>query len=97
MSPHEPMSLGLQLTLAFIKTLILIIGGLVTFLAYKAYRRTENSSLRLLSVGFGLVVLGVLLAGITYEIIGVSLGIGILIESLFVLAGMTIIAYSLRV
>jgi len=44
-----------------------------------------------------LVGVGVLLGGFTFEIIGVSLGVGILVASLFVLAGLSVIAYSLRV
>ena len=44
-----------------------------------------------------LIVVGVLLAGLTFELLSSSLGIGILIESLFVLSGLSIIAYSLRV
>ena len=96
MSPHET-SLAVQVGLAIVKTLILLIGGLVSYLAYKAHRRTGSESLRLLSIGFGLVVVGVFLAGVTFELVGVPLGVGVLIESLFGLAGLAIIAYSLRV
>ncbi len=86
-----------QLAIAVVKTLILLIGGVVTYLAVSAYRRTNDRSLGLLAVGFGLIVIGVLLAGVTFELLGVSLGVGILIESLFVLIGLSIIALSLRV
>lgn len=96
MSAYET-TFAVQIALAVVKTLILIIGGLVAYLAHRAYRRTGTESLRLLSYGFSLVVFGVLLAGVTFELIGVSLRLGILVESLFVLIGMSIIAYSLRV
>jgi len=94
---HTTVSSEIQLAVAIVKTLILIVGGAVTYLAYSAYRRTGDGSLRLLAVGFALVGVGVLLAGITFELLAVSLGLGILVESLFVLAGLTVIAYSLRV
>ena len=97
MSPHQTLVSEVQLLLAAVKTLILVVGGIVTYLAYKAYRRTGDRSLQLLSIGFGLIVVGVLLAGFTFELLDVALGVGILIESLFVLAGLSIIAYSLRV
>ncbi len=97
MSPHSTIGSEVQLLLAMVKTLILVVGGIVTYLAYKAYRRTGDRSLQLLSVGFGLIVVGVLLAGFTFELLGVDLGLGVLIESLFVLSGLSIIAYSLRV
>lgn len=94
---HTSMGMEVQLAIAVVKTLILIIGGVVTYLAFSAYRRTYDRSLGYLAVGFGLIVIGVLLAGVTFELLDVSLGVGILIESLFVLAGLSIVALSLRV
>jgi len=94
---HSTSSFEIQLAIAIVKTSILLVGGVVTYLAFSAYRRTADRSLGLLAVGFGLIVVGVLLAGFTFELLSSGLGIGILIESLFVLFGLSIIAYSLRV
>jgi len=88
---------GVQFAIAAVKTLVLVVGGVVTYLAFSAYRRTFDRSLGLLSAGFGFIVVGVSLAGITFEFLGAPLSVGILIESLFVLIGLSIIAYSLRV
>lgn len=87
----------IQVVLAIVKTLILVVGGVVTYLAFSAYQRTYDRSLMFLAVGFGLIVIGVTLAGITFELLNVALDIGILLESLFVLLGLSTIAYSLRV
>jgi heme/copper-type cytochrome/quinol oxidase subunit 3 len=94
---HSTTGVEVQLAIAVVKTLILVVGGVVTYLAVSAYRRTYDRALGLLAVGFGLIVVGVLLAGFTFELLDVSLGTGILVESLFVLVGLSIIAYSLRV
>lgn len=94
---HTSIGPEVQFAIAIVKTLILVIGGVVTYLAFSAYRRTYDRSLGFLSVGFSLIVVGVLLAGVTFELLDVPLGIGILLESLFVLAGLSIIALSLRV
>lgn len=94
---HTSVDAEVQLAVAVVKTLILVVGGSVTYLAYRAYRRTRDDSLRLLSAGFALIVVGVLLAGFTFEILMVDIGVGILIESLFVLMGLSVVAYSLRV
>ncbi len=80
--------------LSIIRTAILLLGGFVTFTAYRAYRRTENRSLLLLSLGFGAVTLGTFLAGVGYNL-GMTLAQGILLESTLVLIGFAIIAYSL--
>jgi heme/copper-type cytochrome/quinol oxidase subunit 3 len=94
---HTTVNAEVQLAVAIVKTLILVVGGSVTYLAYSAYRRTRDESLQLLAAGFALIVVGVLLGGFTFEILMVDIGVGVLIESLFVLAGLSIIAYSLRV
>jgi heme/copper-type cytochrome/quinol oxidase subunit 3 len=94
---HTTSGLGVQLAIAVVKTLILVVGGVVTYLAFSAYRRTYDRSLGFLAVGFALIVVGVLLAGFTFELLRIDLSVGILVESLFVLAGLSIIAYSLRV
>ncbi len=94
---HSTIGPEVQIAIAVVKTLILIVGGIVTYLAFSAYRRTYDRSLGFLSVGFGLIVVGVLLAGLTFELLSVPLGVGVLIESLFVLVGLSVIALSLRV
>jgi heme/copper-type cytochrome/quinol oxidase subunit 3 len=94
---HDTVSSQVQLAIAVVKTLILVVGSVVTYLAYSAYRRTGDRSLRLLAFGFALVGIGVLLAGFTFELLDVPLGVGILLESLFVLVGLGVVAYSLRV
>lgn len=83
------------IALAVVKTLVLIVGGVITYFAYKAYQRTRQRPLGYLAGGFGLVTLGLFFAGLLTELIGVSLMVGILLESLLVLAGFLVIAYSL--
>lgn len=97
MSPHDTIGPEVRIALAITKTLVLLVGGLVTYLSYSAYQRTHDRSLRLLAGGFGLITFGTLLAGFTFELLKVSLGLGIVIESLFVLSGLAVIAFSLRV
>lgn len=96
MSFHDA-GLPIAIVLAVVKTFILVVGSLITFLAFKAYRRTRQRALGLLALGFGLVTLGLVLAGLLYELLGVMLMTGILLESLLMLAGFLIIAYSLYV
>ncbi len=94
MSPHTA-GATTAVALAVVKTLVVIVGGTITFYAYKASRRTGHPSLRLLAIGFGLITLGFALAGVIYELLSVSLLAGVLIESLLMLAGFLVIAYSL--
>ena len=83
--------------LAIIKTLILITGGIITYFAFKAYRRTDSRSLGALALGFGLITMGTFLAGVIADILNESLAIGVVVESIMVLAGFLVIAYSLAI
>ena len=97
MSPHEAAVTEVTFALAVVKTLVLVVGGIITYFAFKAYRRTRHRALGLLAAGFGLVTLGLFLAGMLYELLAIDLAVGILLESLLVLVGFLVIAYSLYV
>ena len=86
-----------MLAILVIKTMILALGGGITFIAYKAHRRTGEASLRALAVGFGIITFGALLAGIAHQLLGVALETGVLINSVLVAIGLAIIMYSLYI
>jgi hypothetical protein len=78
-----------------VKTVILLLGAAITYIAYKAYRQTGSPSIRLLGIGFTIVTLGSLLAGIADQVLGVSLEVGVLLNSILVAVGFVTILYSL--
>jgi hypothetical protein len=80
-----------------VKFVILILGGGITYIAFKAYRRTGEDSLRVLGVGFGVITLGALLTGVANQFFSVSLPRGVLINSVFVALGLAVIMYSLYI
>lgn len=89
------MSLAVDTSIVAVKTVILFLGSGVTYIAYKAHRRTGAESLRFLAIGFGTITLGALLAGLANQLIGVSIEQGVLINSLLVAVGLAIVMYSL--
>lgn len=80
-----------------IKSVILLLGGVITYIAFKAYRRTGEVSLRILGTGFGIITLGALLTGAANQFLSVSLEIGVVINSIFVALGLAVIMYSLYI
>jgi hypothetical protein len=80
-----------------LKTLTLVLGGTITYLSYKAFRRTGSPALRSLTLGFGLVTLGALLAGLADQVIGLQTDIALVVESVLTAAGFAVIVYSLYV
>ncbi|WP_277540966.1 DUF7521 family protein [Haloarcula laminariae] len=78
-----------------LKTVTLLLGGLITYFAAKAASKTGSRSLTYLAVGFGTVTFGSLLAGVADQLFGFSVGTALLFETAVTAAGFAVIAYSL--
>ncbi|WP_123533449.1 DUF7521 family protein [Halosimplex salinum] len=76
MSPHTTPATALLVAL---KTITLLLGGLITYFSYKAYSRSGARPLWYLAVGFGIVTIGTLMAGFVDQLLRFSLvGAGVL-------------------
>lgn len=80
-----------------LRVLILVFGGMITYVAYKAYRRTGAGPLRALAGGFALVTLGSLLAGVANHLTELAFPLVSTINVAFTAAGFAIILYSLYI
>lgn len=79
------------------KGVIVVLGGTVSYLAYRASRRTGSAALRSLAVGFGVVTLGGVVGGGLNQLFGVGLQEALAVESLVSAAGFAVIGKSLYV
>ncbi|WP_135824682.1 DUF7521 family protein [Halorussus ruber] len=82
-------------TVVALKTITLVLGGLITYFAFKAYRRTGAQALRALALGFGTVTLGSLLAGVVDRLLDTAGTSALVVESALTAVGFAIILYSL--
>lgn len=80
-----------------LKTVTLVLGGLITFFAFKAYRRTGSPALRALALGFGAATLGSLVAGVLDRVVLVGGQYALVAESALTAVGFAVILYSLYV
>lgn len=94
MSPHRETGAEIVLSLAVARTAILILGALVTYYAYKAYRRTGAPGLRALAIGFGFVVAGSVAGGVVHAA-GIDVVLALLADSALTAVGFALILYSL--
>ncbi|WP_302079995.1 DUF7521 family protein [Salinibaculum rarum] len=94
MSPHQVTT---PIAIVALKTITLILGAIIAYLAYKAYRRTGAEPLRFLAYGFGFVTFGSLLAGVIDQVLNLSFRLGQLVETALVTVGFAVIVYSLYV
>lgn len=79
------------------KTVVLVLGGLITHLAYRAARRTGSHALRWFAVGFGILTLGALVGGALDWLGGLPLGTAVLVESVLWAGGFAVLAHALYV
>lgn len=87
----------LVLLVVLVNAVVLVLGGLVTHFAYRAYRRTHGQELRLFALGFGLLTLGFAVGGGLHQLLGADLLTGVLAQSLFSALGLATLVYSLYV
>ncbi|MDZ7702583.1 MAG: hypothetical protein U5J98_11285 [Halobacteriales archaeon] len=80
-----------------LKTITLVLGGVITFLGWKAFRRTGSPALRSLTLGFSLVTLGAILAGAADQLLAVDTNVALVVESSLTAVGFGVIVYSLYV
>lgn len=88
---------GLTPAVLAFKTLTLLLGALVTLLAWRAYRATGSPALRSLAAGFALVTAGSLLAGALDQVLAVAPAQALLAESALTALGFAVVVHSLYV
>ena len=76
------------------QALILLLGGVVVYYAYRAYAKTKSQAMFMLGLGFAFVILGAIIAGLMYNL-GTELGTVMTLQSFSQAAGFLIIVYSL--
>lgn len=85
----------LQLLIVASNVVTVVLGGLVTMLAVRAYSRTESTPLRALAVGFGCITAGSIVSGLLHQVGFVTLLGGVAVQNVFVAAGFTFVAIAL--
>jgi hypothetical protein len=87
--------MNLQYLIVGANTVTLVVGSLVTWLGFRAYRRTQSRSLRALTAGLGCITFGTLLGGLLHQSGLAPLLVGVTVQSLSVAAGFLFLGWSL--
>jgi hypothetical protein len=82
--------------LVLAKTAVLVLGVAIAGLAVLAYRQTRDRSMLYLSVGFTFIAFGSFIEGLLFELLDWNLMTVHVVESGFVLAGLAVLAVTLR-
>lgn len=84
------------LVLSVVRFGVFLLGGGVTWVSYKAYRRTGERFLRNATIGFGVITVGVFAEGVLYNFSTLDLTTVHIVESLAIGVGLLILHVSLR-
>lgn len=82
-------------TVVFTNTATLLCGGLITYLAFRAFERTRSPSLYSLALGLGLVTLGALAGGFSHQFTSLGFEASLAVQSSFSALGFVTMAFSL--
>jgi len=77
------------------QVLILILGGIVTFYALRAYGRTKSRAMLLLGLGFAFMTAGAAIAGVLFNVANEDLTTVESVQAASQVVGFFIIVYSL--
>lgn len=82
-------------TLVSVRLIVVALGLLIAFMAFKSYRKNHSNAMLLLSVGFVLVTIGAVIEGVLFEFLSIDLFQATIVESLIVALGFIIIIFSI--
>lgn len=83
------------LTLTLLRTIIVILGSFFLWKAGKSYLKHRSQNLLLLFLAVGAITVGAVVEGIMIQIIGTSIDIAHVTESVFLLIGFAILVWSI--
>ncbi len=78
------------------KLAVLVLGAGVSGLSFLAWRRTGERLMAILATAFLLVAVGSFAEGVLFEFLGWTLFAVAIVQTLFVLAGLSLVAVVLR-
>ncbi len=78
-----------------IKMTVVVLGGMLVLLMLKAHRKAKSRAMFFLAIGFGLITLGSVIAGVLFEFFGYGLLEVNILEAILVLLGLISAFYSI--
>lgn len=77
------------------KLITMILGFLISYQAYRGYRRHHSRPMFYLSIGFGFVSFGAVIEGVLFDVVGLTLANAATVATAIVAVGMLAILYAL--
>lgn len=84
-----------EVVLSVIKLFTVVLGVVVVYLGWKAYRQTRRKPLLWLTVGMGIMTLGAISEGIAFQGLGWAIERSHVFEAVVTLIAFAVLVYSL--
>ncbi len=81
--------------LVLVRLLIVALGAIVVYLAFRSHRQNRSIAMLFLSIGFTLITVGAVIEGVLFEFLGIDIFAAHTVESTLVALGFTAIIYSI--
>jgi hypothetical protein len=87
----------MHLGLVVAKSIVVLLGLLIAYQGFRAYRREQSHRMLFVAAGFALLTVGSILEGVLYDVLHLSLFVSGMVQTGFLATGMALILYSLFV
>jgi hypothetical protein len=81
--------------LRVIQIAIVLLGSIITYLGFIAYRKHGNRGMLFMSIGFALISIGSSVAGLLFEFVGFTLLEAVVISAFANCIGFALLVYSI--
>ncbi|WP_458208659.1 DUF7521 family protein [Haladaptatus sp. NG-SE-30] len=85
----------MHIGLVIAKIVVVILGFLIAFQSYRAYKRYDSRPMFLLAVGFFTISIGAVIEGVLYDIVKFSIFYAGMVQSIIVAIGICLVLYSI--
>ena len=81
--------------LRILQIVIVLLGGIITYLGFVSYRKRANRGMLFMSIGFALISVGSSVAGFLFEFVGFTLLEAVVISAFANCIGFALLVYSI--
>ena len=84
-----------HLELVVAKVVVMILGFVIAYQAYRGYRQFESEPMLYVAIGFLFISFGAVIEGLLYDVVGLSIFLAGTVQTSIVAVGMVFVLYSL--
>ncbi|MCT9095132.1 DUF7521 family protein [Haloarchaeobius sp. HME9146] len=85
----------MHIELVIAKLITLVLGLLIAYQAFRGYQTHRSAPMLYVAIGFAIISIGAVIEGVLFDVVGWSIFLAGLVQTLVVAIGMLFVLYSL--